>query len=139
MRQALRLGLVAFTIACGSDVVGPSRRVETIADSVSSVGSFVSGTRSYKVSPGYPGVLTASIRWEGDGQLWMLLFDAEPPVSREPITQTDQSRLENPATMSGIVVAGTYYVLVSQSRVILGPNQGPCRCVNNFVLTISYP
>ena len=41
--------------------------------------------------------------------------------------------------ISASVVAGTYYVMVMQSQVIIGPDKGTCGCVDNFTLTLTYP
>jgi hypothetical protein len=139
MRRALLLGLAAAAGSCGGPT-GPSLQSRTITDTLSSVGTIAADYRVYPVSVSRAGPLTASVRWVGNGALWLFIFDQEPPTTATPLAQSDQAQPTNPVTISAQVPsAGRYFVLVTQSLVPGGPAQGSCQCRDDFTLTLTYP
>jgi hypothetical protein len=136
----LLTGLVAALVACGGAPTAPSLRTLTITDSLSSVGTMAADYRVYPVDVARAGALTASVRWVGEGALWLFIFDEEPPTNAPALAQSDQHAPANPATASAQVPrAGRYFVLVEQSIVPAGPARGSCRCRDDFTLTLTYP
>ena len=141
MRRLALFGLVAYAaVGCGGGPTGPALHTQTITGTLSSVGTMAADYRSYPISVGAAGVLTASAQWVGDGALWLFVFDEAPPTTRPALAQSDQSHPTNPAALSAnLPSASTYYVLVMQSIVPAGPERGACQCVDDFTLTLTHP
>ena len=136
MRRILLGALVLVSGACGGPT-SPSLRSQVIAGSLSSVDhQMAPDHKIYSVNVSQPGVLSASVQWVGEGDLWLYIFDAQPPTNHLPLASNTTS---NAIPISASVLAGTYFVMVSQSQVIEGPNKGACGCVDNFTLTLTYP
>jgi hypothetical protein len=93
--------------------------------------------KAYSVSVSQPGVLSASVQWVGEGDLWLFIFDAEPPTNHPPLASTLTPR--SAPISARVTAAGIYFVMVSQSQVDAGPDKGACGCVDNFTLTVTYP
>jgi hypothetical protein len=136
MRRVLLGALIVALATCGGPT-SPSLRTEVITGSLSSVDHpMASDHKIYSVDVGQSGVLSASIRWVGEGDVWVFIFDAQPPTNHEPLASNVTSHA---MSMSASVVAGTYYILLSQEQVVAGPDKGACGCVDEFTLTLTYP
>lgn len=139
MRPMAVLGLVGFMLACGGPT-SPTLRSQTISGSLSSVGTMAADYRVYTIDAGGAGALDASLRWTGDGDLWIFVFDVPPPTSEPALAQSDQAHPTNPVALrASLPRAGTYYVLVMQSIVPAGPERGACQCTDTFTLVLTYP
>ena len=136
MRRVLLGAVVLVSGACGGPT-SPSLRSQVIVGTLSSVDHPIyPDYEIYSVSVSEPGVLSASVQWVGEGDIWLYIFDAQPPTNHPPLASTLTS---SAMPISASVVAGTYFVMVSQSQVDAGPHQGTCGCVDNFTLTLTYP
>jgi len=136
VRRVPLCALVLATAAC-SGPTSPSLRSQVIVGSLSSVDHQMSpDLQIYPVDVSHAGILSASVQWVGEGDLWLYIFDAQPPTNHPPLASNTTS---NAVPISASVVAGTYFVMVTQSRVIIGPGKGACGCVDNFTLTLTYP
>jgi hypothetical protein len=136
MQRAFLGALIAALAACGGPT-SPSLRTDVITGSLSSVDHpMASDYKIYSVGVSQSGVLSASIRWVGEGDVWLFIFDAQPPTNHVPLASNVTSHV---MSISASVVAGTYWILVSQEMVPEGPHMGTCGCVDNFTLTLTHP
>ena len=136
MRRVLLGALIVALGACGGPT-SPSLRTDVITGSLSSVDHpMASDHKFYSVDVGQSGVLTASIRWVGEGDVWVFIFDAQPPTNHVPLASNVTSHA---TSIFANVVAGTYWILLSQEQVVEGPHKGACGCVDDFTLTLTYP
>jgi hypothetical protein len=136
MRRVLMGALIVSLATCGGPM-SPSLRTEVITGSLSSADHpMAADHKFYSVEVSQPGVITAGVRWVGEGEVWFFIFDAQPPTNHEPLASNVTSHA---TSISASVVAGTYYILLSQEQVVEGPDKGACGCVNEFTLTVTHP
>jgi hypothetical protein len=136
MQRNLLGTLIVALAACGGPT-SPSQRTDVITGSLSSVDHpMAADHKFYSVEVSQSGVLSASIRWVGSGAVWVFVFDAQPPTNHEPLASNVTSHA---TSISASVVAGTYWILLSQEQVVAGPDKGACGCVDDFTLTLTYP